>query len=89
MKKYISDIITDYLTWRPGCAYFISAQTGTGKSTFVFEKLLKNAVRQNKYIIYLCNNDATKPINLQIIISPPHVDFNVLKLFHVFLYLLA
>lgn len=53
--EYISDRITDYEQWKLGSIALISAPTGSGKSRFVFEKLLKNAVRQKKHLVYLCN----------------------------------
>ncbi len=52
---YISDRITDYEQWRVGSISLISAPTGSGKSRFVFDKLLKNAIKQRKHMVYLCN----------------------------------
>lgn len=53
---YISDIIqTDIMKWKPNDTVFISAPTGTGKTTFVMEQLLPYAINNKKRILYLCN----------------------------------
>ncbi|MFQ9933624.1 MAG: DEAD/DEAH box helicase [Lachnospiraceae bacterium] len=53
---YISDIIkTDIMKWKPKDTVFISAPTGTGKTTFVLEQLLPYAINNEKRILYLCN----------------------------------
>ena len=54
--NYVADIIgDDYQNWKAGDSIIISSQTGTGKSTFVLEKLLPNAIAQGKHIVYFCN----------------------------------
>ena len=53
---YISDIIgQDYLNWN-NQYILISSHTGSGKTTFILNQLLPHAIKQNKYILYLCNN---------------------------------
>lgn len=53
---YISDIIqADIMKWKPKDTVFISAPTGTGKTTFVLEQLLPYAINNEKRILYLCN----------------------------------
>ena len=54
--KYIVDIIgNDYENWKAGDSIIISAQTGTGKSTFVLNTLLRNAIAHDKHVVYFCN----------------------------------
>lgn len=53
---YVSDIIGDeYYRWSPGNIKIISTPTGSRKTTFVLEKLLENAAKHNKYLVYICN----------------------------------
>lgn len=59
--KYVSDIIgTDYKEWKLGQTIFISTPTGSGKTTFVLEKLVKYAALTNKKILYLVNRKILK-----------------------------
>lgn len=54
--KYITDIIKDdYKEWPIGSMVFISSPTGSGKSTFIIDKLLSEAQRQKKYLVYIAN----------------------------------
>ncbi len=54
--KYVSDIIGEqYRDWELGSVNIISTQTGSGKTTFILEKLLKHAASLNKYLVYFCN----------------------------------
>lgn len=53
---FISEIVQrDFIKWRPMDTVFISAPTGTGKTTFVLEHLLPYALYNKKRILYLCN----------------------------------
>ena len=55
-RVYVSDLIdNDYLQWKAGDKIIISTPTGSGKTTFVIDTLLKDAVAQNKHILYYCN----------------------------------
>ncbi|MEM1484915.1 DEAD/DEAH box helicase family protein [Oscillospiraceae bacterium PP1C4] len=57
--RWISDIIgQDYETWRPGKIVVISAQTGTGKTSFILNQLLEFATKSKKKILYVCNRSA-------------------------------
>ena len=54
--RYIDDIIgEEYRKWIYGTSVLIASQTGTGKTTFILEKLLANAIKYNKYLVYICN----------------------------------
>lgn len=49
----------------PGDCVYIDAATGTGKTTFIFEKLAPYAAEHNEKILYLCNRLAlTKDVKL-------------------------
>lgn len=53
--KWVSDVIgEDYLKWKPGDSISIDAQTGTGKTFFIVNKLFKNLYCYEK-AIYICN----------------------------------
>lgn len=55
---WVSEIITDdYKHWKQGVV-IISAQTGTGKTSFILNQLLPYAVKNNRKILYLCNRTA-------------------------------
>ena len=59
--KYISEIIGDeYKMWRRGQDIFITAPTGSGKTTFVLEQLLSFAVYNKQKILYLVNRKILK-----------------------------
>ncbi len=55
-KQYVTDIIgDDYLNWKLRDKIVISTPTGSGKTTFILKKLLRNAAAQNKHLVYFCN----------------------------------
>lgn len=61
MGIYISDIIGDeYKGWDKDDIIFISSPTGTGKTTFIFDKLLPYLKSKNKRILYLVNRSVLK-----------------------------
>ncbi len=63
-RLFVSDLIgDDYTNWKGGDNVLISTLTGSGKTTFVFEKLLPFAAEHKKHIVYLCNR---KSLNAQI-----------------------
>lgn len=56
MKRYVSERIgDDYLNWQVGRNILISTPTGSGKTTFVIDVLLRYAIRQGKHVVYYCN----------------------------------
>ena len=58
---YISEKIGDeYKQWRKGEYVYIGADTGTGKTWFVFHTLAPFAADKGKKILYLCNRVALK-----------------------------
>lgn len=58
---FIADSIgEDYLTWEPNSCIFIASPTGSGKTTFILEKLLPHAYKENKKILYLVNRTILK-----------------------------
>ena len=61
MAKYISDVIkTDYENWSQNQVVFISAPTGSGKTTFVLKNLIEYAVSKQQKILYLVNRTILK-----------------------------
>lgn len=55
-RKYVDSLIGDeYKQWVQGDKVLISTPTGSGKTTFVINKLLRYAVEQRKHIAYYCN----------------------------------
>ena len=61
MAKYISDVIkTDYENWSQNQVVFISAPTGSGKTTFVLKNLIEYAVSKQQKILYLVNRSILK-----------------------------
>lgn len=55
-KQHVTDIIgDDYLNWKLRDKIVISTPTGSGKTTFILKKLLRNAAAQNKHLVYFCN----------------------------------
>ena len=61
MAKYISDVIkTDYENWSQNQVVFISAPTGSGKTTFVLKNLIEYAVTKQQKILYLVNRSILK-----------------------------
>lgn len=58
---YISELIKDeYKEWEAGQIILISAPTGSGKSNFIFDKLLELAICRRKKILYLVNRRILK-----------------------------
>ena len=61
MAKFISDIINEeYRQWRTGDQIVFDTQTGTGKTTFIFDILLPYAAEQGESILYLVNRVALR-----------------------------
>lgn len=63
LSRYVKDIIGDeYLNWEDNKdkRVIINSHTASGKTTFVFEKLLPDAIRRGKSVVYLCNRNALK-----------------------------
>ena len=57
----MSDVIgDDFKSWLPGEHIMIDAQTGSGKSIFVFTALIKHCKEQHKKILYFCNRSSLK-----------------------------
>lgn len=55
-KRYVTDIIGDgYKNWRPGDCILITNGTGSGKTYFVLNILLREARAQGKHLVYFCN----------------------------------
>lgn len=54
--KTVTDIIGEqYVNWKSDDVIFISAPTGAGKTTFVFDVLIPFAAAQGKKVLYLVN----------------------------------
>ena len=56
--KYVSEIIgeDEFTSWGPGQRVFITAATGTGKTTFILNKLLMDrAIEKREKILYIVN----------------------------------
>lgn len=66
--KYVSDIIgNQYKDWQPGDSIYISTQTGTGKTSFIINKLIKEYCSEGKKVLYLVNRSALrKQLELEI-----------------------
>lgn len=61
MKRFISDEIgNEYQEWRIRNIIFLAAPTGSGKTTFVLEKLVEYAASKNAKILYLVNRKILK-----------------------------
>lgn len=61
MKKYISDFIdNEYGSWTNEDIIFLSSPTGTGKTTFIFDKFLPYMKNKKKRILYLVNRSVLK-----------------------------
>lgn len=55
-KRYVTDIIGDgYKNWKPGDCILITNGTGSGKTYFVLNILLREARAQRKHLVYFCN----------------------------------
>lgn len=58
---YLSTSIGEsYKEWKNGDIYFISAPTGSGKSTFIIKDLLPHFAQMKKRILYLVNRTVLK-----------------------------
>ena len=58
-QKFITNILADYHhCWKPGSKVFISAQPGRGKTTYIFQVLLKHAIKNNLEILFLSNRES-------------------------------
>ena len=58
--KYISDLVRNkYRQWNDECIVF-DADTGTGKTYFILQKLASYLASQNKQLLYLCNRTSLK-----------------------------
>lgn len=61
IKEYISDKIgEDYKQWRPNSVIYIKSPTGSGKTSFIFDVLLKYAISENRKILYLVNREVLR-----------------------------
>lgn len=61
IREYLSEKIgNEYRNWRPTDTIFITAPTGSGKTYFVINVLLKYAVASNKRILYVVNRKVLK-----------------------------
>ena len=49
-----------YPTWKEGQSILLASGTGTGKTYFVFNDLLKSAIAADKYLVYICNRKSIK-----------------------------
>lgn len=66
MKRYVEEIVgEEYKQWNCGDRILVSTPTGSGKTTFVIDTLLRYAVQQNKHVVYYCNR---KALNDQIVV---------------------
>ena len=55
-KRYVTDIIgDDYKNWKPGDCILITNGTGSGKTYFILNTLLREARAQGKHLVYFCN----------------------------------
>lgn len=61
-QKYLSDIIDEKTIdgWSDLKDVVIDTTTGSGKTTFVFNRLLPYAAKKKMYVIYICNRKAIK-----------------------------
>lgn len=53
---FVEDYVgSSFLTWKEGESVFINAPTGTGKTTFVLNQLMRKAQEEGKEILFLSN----------------------------------
>lgn len=63
-SRYVTDIIgDDYKNWKPGDCILITNGTGSGKTFFVLNTLLREARAHGKHLVYFCNR---KYLSLQV-----------------------
>lgn len=59
--EYLSDKIgNSFIEWERGTSQFITAPTGSGKTTFVLNNLFEHALNKKKKILYLVNRKILK-----------------------------
>ena len=59
--KWVTDSIgDDYKTWKQGDIVLINAQTGTGKTWFIKNNLIDNALEDYERLLYVCNRTNLK-----------------------------
>lgn len=55
-RRYVTEFMgEELLQWKEGDKVVISTPTGSGKTTYVIQKLLKHAVSLKKHVVYYCN----------------------------------
>lgn len=60
-NQYISEHIDlNINTWNQGSFVYINAPTGSGKTSFILDKILPFAKHNNRKILYICNRSALK-----------------------------
>ena len=61
-KNWVSDIVKEHIVqdMKGNTPLFVASQTGTGKTTFIFERCIPVAEREGKKVLYLCNRTALK-----------------------------
>lgn len=68
--QYLTALIGEnYKYWKQGTGVLIASQTGTGKTTFILEKLLTYAAENNRYVVYVCNRKSLSNQMREIIIN--------------------
>lgn len=69
-RTYLTDLIADeeIVKWQRGQNILITAPTGSGKSSFILQKLLPIAAAQGKHILYFCNR---KVLEEQLVATAP------------------
>ncbi len=61
MSSIVENIVKDdYMNWKQGDTIIINTFTGSGKTYFVFNRLLELAIKSGKKIIYFCNRRSIK-----------------------------
>lgn len=55
MRRVTEIIGDDYKSWKPGDCILITNGTGSGKTYFVLNTLLREARAQGKHLVYFCN----------------------------------